>query len=717
MADEFKGITQIIGMIPRGGKFAKSVVNFVHKAPQNWEKFKSAIQQIDDVLKQGKLRLDGKQKTIFESNKNILKNHEKVTTGVDRKGRPIKTLEELQPSLFKKEFPPFNVSKEDFTKGWKPTLYERSNLRNIYKELDPPPSKYTAEMEKIDEELDALVFGGDKYRNWSEVEKAKLFTKLQADMKKLIKVAKENDPTKLSLSQINKKSQDIQKRIREIADKPNIKGTVSEGPKRDMIKVIADSERKPLENAQDIIRKQNAEKKYGTTFPRLDPENESFIIYGLDERGNPQKVSRFVGKFTATKDLKTGDLSRAEGTSFYDTWNSKTGKLRKKGEEVFHETLNSEGKVIMSNPEYTLPEIKNMELAKEFYSDLSTSALAKKGYDLKDIDKIVKGRKVREYLQKTENPDVNINMHEQTSTHEIGDIMDDLYYRGDDVYKMSIEEWVKKIPEYFAQGGHVPGFATGGVSNLFRQRQGYRDAGSVIKLAKGARWLIRMLKEMSDDMIFGRAQFAQMTEALKMKYFKETQSAIKHLESGGPIPENLLQTMRKDPRFQNLTVSKGGDKAVIEMQEVVLGSKSRQAQKLADDWDAEAWDRGRDDVDSLTGEKELIKRLNIGQKDAIKEFTKRKVADEKVELFAFMNELPKDLQHKIGLVPVDKQINLLRVMKRAYDAAKKGNIDKGVDVLQEQMLTDFIPKGKPHATGGLIQGYATGGVSNLFRSR
>ena len=77
------GIETIIGMIPRGGKFAKSVVNFVHKAPQNWEKFKNAIQQIDDLLKQGKLRLDGKQKTIFESNKNILKNHEKVTKKVE----------------------------------------------------------------------------------------------------------------------------------------------------------------------------------------------------------------------------------------------------------------------------------------------------------------------------------------------------------------------------------------------------------------------------------------------------------------------------------------------------------------------------------------------------------------------------------------------------------------------------------------------------------
>ena len=217
MADDFKGITQIIAMIPRGGKFAKSVVNFVHKAPKNWEKFKSALQQMEGILKQGKLRLDGKQKTIFEANKNILKNHEKV-----------------QKSVFKN--PPYKESPvkkpEDYFKGWTPTLHQRSNLRNVYKELDPPVSKYTKEMEVIDEELDALVFGGDKYRNWSEVEKAKLFKKLQADMKKLIDIAKKEDPTKLSLSQINKKSQDLQKRIREIANDPNIKGTVTEGPKK-----------------------------------------------------------------------------------------------------------------------------------------------------------------------------------------------------------------------------------------------------------------------------------------------------------------------------------------------------------------------------------------------------------------------------------------------------------------------------------------------------
>ena len=42
-------------------------------------------------------------------------------------------------------------------------------------------------MEAIDEELDALAFGGDKYASLSSVEKAKIFKKLQADMDKLIK--------------------------------------------------------------------------------------------------------------------------------------------------------------------------------------------------------------------------------------------------------------------------------------------------------------------------------------------------------------------------------------------------------------------------------------------------------------------------------------------------------------------------------------------------
>ena len=67
---------------------------------------------------------------------------------------------------------------------------ERSQARNIYKDLDPPKAKYTKEMEAIDEELDALAFGGAKYEHLSVAEKAKEFKNLQAEMKKLIDAAK-----------------------------------------------------------------------------------------------------------------------------------------------------------------------------------------------------------------------------------------------------------------------------------------------------------------------------------------------------------------------------------------------------------------------------------------------------------------------------------------------------------------------------------------------
>ena len=440
-------------MIPKGGKYAKSVVNFVRTAPEHWGQFKIAIKQIDDLLKQGKLKLDGKQKTNFEANKNILKNHEKV-----------------QKSVFKN--PPYKESpvKKDPFLGWTPTLVTRSKARNIYKDLVPPASKYTKEMEKIDEELDALAFGGDKYRTWSEGEKAKLFKKLQADMKKLIDGIKKDDLTTLSLSQINKKSQDLQKRIREIADNPDIKGTVYNGPKADMIKAIYDSENVALRKARQVITKRNSELKYGKKYPVLDPENDMFIVIGLDERGNPIKVGRTIGKFSAAKDTK-GDISRAEGTSFYDKWNAETNQIRKEGEEVFTHTLNREGKEIMSNPEYKIPKTQNMDIQTEFYTDLSTSDLAKKGYTLKQVDMIRKGREALKYLKKTENPDVNIRMHEQTSSNEIGEVMEDLYHRGNDVYKMSIEEWIKKIPEHFAGGGRASyGEGTGGVSNFFKNK-------------------------------------------------------------------------------------------------------------------------------------------------------------------------------------------------------------------------------------------------------
>ena len=450
-------ILNVIGMIPKGGRFANSVVNKVHTAVKDWKKFKEAIAQIDDLVTKGKVKLQGKQKTIFESNKNLLKNHEKVTKKV-----------ELPPSV-KKEYPPFNVSKEDFTKGWKPTLIEPAKnwKPGIYENIKNLPP-YTKEMEKIDNLLSDI----NAMRGLSKAEKAALESNLQDRMSALIdKGRKEFDFSKLSLGEVNKRLQGIQTRIREVADNPNIPGDVYKGPKRDLIAAIYETERPSLELARTKLIKANNLKKYGNKYPVLDPENDAFIVMGLDESGNPIKVSRFTGKFTATQDKKTGELTSSEGTSFWDTWDPKKNQMRKQGEEIFHETLNREGKVIMSNPNYKVPRTRNLDINQEIYRNTSTSDLAKQGYQLKEIDMIVKGRIAKNYLNKTRNKDHNIAMHEQTPESSVVDVMEDLYTRGDDVYKMTIEQWTNVLPKYFAQGGSVPGYATGGVSKLFRMRK------------------------------------------------------------------------------------------------------------------------------------------------------------------------------------------------------------------------------------------------------
>ena len=776
-------------MIPKGGRFAKSVVNFVHKTPQNWEKFKSAIQQIDDILKQKKLRLDGKQKTIFESNKNILKNHEKVTKKV-----------EVPPSV-KKEFPAFNTSKKDFTKGWIPTLYERSNLRNIYKDkLNPPERLYTKEMEKIDEELDALAFGSEKYEKLSSVEKAAIFKKLQTEMKNLIKVAKENDPTKLSLSQINKKSQNLQKRIREIADNPDIKGTVTEGPKRDMIKALYDSENAALTNARQVITKKNSELKYGKKYPVLDPENDAFIVLGLDSSGNPIKISRFTGKFSATKDKTTGELTSGEGTSFYDKWNAETNQMRKKGEEVFHETLNRDGKVIMSNPEYKIPKRGNMELEKEFYNDLSTSALAKKGYELKQIDMIIKGREALKYLKKTKSPDVNISMHEQTSTNEIGAVLEDLYNRGDDIYKMSVQEWITKIPEYFAEGGHVPGFATGGVSNLFRKKfhrgslrhqkthdyKAYQKPGDILRQSPPENWLTWLFRQkkmgpvipereamesyMKERFMYGEHK-EPLTNLGKSKLDKKINAWLKELftkekrnkHATGGI-SNLFRerqgfrvgNIAKLPEFLKF-VERLLIKASNEIRQGVgkwkgLDTAQKVAQhdnltKLATEFQkTKKFDKSFNEYFGIDAEKAFVEVQAKVKKPKVKDkyYSKKDMEKE----WEFENKLAKDAMKQEDQM-IDKALSGMderTLIKIKYpgisdDLLKKILIDDNPQRKAEVLATmdeylklrevgkseteayDIITKSfdkkipTKHASGGLIPGYATGGVSNLFRSR
>ena len=498
-------IWNIIGMIPKGGKFANSVVNRVHTAVKDWDKFKKAVNQIDDLLKKKKLQLDGKQKTIFESNKNILKNHEKVSSPsiqerMDKIMATSKRLDELEaerlaiygkkPKDPKDPFKGWKPTVHEPVKNWKPGMYE--NQQNL------PP--YTKEMEKIDNLLNEI----NAMRGLSKAEKAALEKNLQDKMSSLIDTGRKNfDYSKLSLGEIQKRLHGIQTRIREVADNPNIPGDVYKGPKKDLIAAIYETERPSLWAARNKLIKANNLKKYGNKFPMLDPDNPNFIVLYLDESGAPVKVSRFSGKFSATQDKQTGELTRKEGMSFWDKWDPKKNKMREDGKEVWHETVDREGKTMMSNPDYKLGDLKKLDIWDELYSTKSTSDLAKEGYTLKDIDMVVKGRVARKYLEKTKNPDPNINMHEQTHTSDIERVMQDLYTRGDDVYKMTIEQWTETLPKFFAQGGPVPGYATGGVSNLFREKfsKGTKDPFEEKLIAELLKYLNQQAEEGYTEML------------------------------------------------------------------------------------------------------------------------------------------------------------------------------------------------------------------------
>ena len=65
--------------------------------------------------------------------------------------------------------------------------------------------------------------------------------------------------------------------------------------------------------------------------------------------------------------------------------------------------------------------------------------------------------------------------------------------------------------------------------------------------------------------------FSKMPEAEKVKMFKQTEAAIKSLESGGPIPDEILTSLRQRCKIQGSDGEQKADKDFIEMQEVVVG--------------------------------------------------------------------------------------------------------------------------------------------------
>ena len=85
-------------------------------------------------------------------------------------------------------------------------------------------------------------------------------------------------------------------------------------------------------------------------------------------------------------------------------------------------------------------------------------------------------------------------------------------------------------------------------------------------LVKGANWLIKSLRGTREQL-----KTMNMSPGQLKYYLDQIDDQIKHLEAGGPIPEEVIQTIRKDPKFKSVWQNqKSADPDLREIEEVLL---------------------------------------------------------------------------------------------------------------------------------------------------
>ncbi len=109
----------------------------------------------------------------------------------------------------------------------------------------------------------------------------------------------------------------------------------------------------------------------------------------------------------------------------------------------------------------------------------------------------------------------------------------------------------KEVPEDFASGGLA--------------RVGYVGG----KLVKGAPWFIKNLRQAYDELITGKS-FTNLDEMQKEFLRFEILAQIKNIEKGGPIPQDMINAMRKDKRFKDITKTRSTDPELYDVEEVLL---------------------------------------------------------------------------------------------------------------------------------------------------
>ena len=123
----------------------------------------------------------------------------------------------------------------------------------------------------------------------------------------------------------------------------------------------------------------------------------------------------------------------------------------------------------------------------------------------------------------------------------------------------------KTVEDFRDEGDWDPsGMASGGIA-----RVGYA-AG---KIVKGGKWFLKSLLDTRQ-----KIKTMNMSPGQLKYYLNQIDDQIKNIEAGGKIPDEVIQTIRKDPKFRSVHQTRSTDPDMFEMEQVILDYGKKHAE-------------------------------------------------------------------------------------------------------------------------------------------
>ena len=98
---------------------------------------------------------------------------------------------------------------------------------------------------------------------------------------------------------------------------------------------------------------------------------------------------------------------------------------------------------------------------------------------------------------------------------------------------------------------------------------GGRTGYAVGKLVKGGKWFLNNLRKALNDIEADKG-FKNLTPDRKEGITSEIKNLIKSIEGGGPIPDEMIQTIRHDPKFATISKPRSTDPDLYEFEDLIL---------------------------------------------------------------------------------------------------------------------------------------------------